>query len=61
MVIHESAEDYLESILVLQQQCGQVRSIDIVNKLGLEKPSLLTISMERTCPHCCCRTRMDSG
>ena len=29
MVIHESAEDYLESILVLQQRRGQVRSIDI--------------------------------
>ena len=33
VVIHESAEDYLESILVLQQRRGQVRSIDIVNEL----------------------------
>ena len=33
MVIHESAEDYLETILVLQEQHGQVRSIDIVNHL----------------------------
>ena len=40
MVIHESAEDYLESILILQEQCGQVRSIDIVNKLGYSKPSV---------------------
>ena len=39
MVIHESAEDYLESILVLQEQYGQVRSIDIVNHLGFSKPS----------------------
>ena len=36
MVIHESAEDYLESILVLQQRRGQVRSIDIVNELGAD-------------------------
>ena len=34
MVIHESAEDYLESILVLQERRGQVRSIDVVNDLG---------------------------
>ena len=40
MVIHESAEDYLESILVLQEQYGQVRSIDIVNFLGFSKPSV---------------------
>lgn len=46
MVIHESAEDYLESILVLQEQCGQVRSIDIVNKLGYSKPSV-SIAMKK--------------
>ena len=34
MVIHESAEDYLESILVLRERRGMVRSIDIVNELG---------------------------
>ena len=44
MVIHESAEDYLESILILQEQCGQVRSIDIVNRLGFSKPSVITLS-----------------
>ena len=33
MVIHESAEDYLESILIIQEQSGQVRSIDVV-KIG---------------------------
>ena len=36
MVIHESAENYLESILILQEQCGEVHSIDIVNKLGVK-------------------------
>ena len=46
MVIHESAEDYLETILVLQEQCGHVRSIDIVNKLGYSKPSV-SIAMKK--------------
>ena len=34
MVIHESAENYLESILVIQERKGNVRSIDIVNELN---------------------------
>lgn len=38
LVIHESAEDYLESILILQEQRGEVHSIDIVNRLGYSKP-----------------------
>ena len=46
MVIHESAEDYLESILVLQERLGQVRSIDIVNELGYSKPSV-SIAMKK--------------
>ena len=46
MVIHESAEDYLESILILQEQCGSVRSIDIVNQLGYSKPSV-SIAMKK--------------
>lgn len=46
MVIHESAEDYLESILVLHQRLGSVRSIDIVNELGYSKPSI-SIAMKR--------------
>ena len=40
MVIHESAEDYLESILILHQRRGMVRSIDIVNELGYSKTSV---------------------
>ena len=40
MVIKESAEDYLESILVLKNQKGFVRSIDIANDLGVSKPSV---------------------
>ena len=46
MVIHESAEDYLESILVLHQRRGAVRSIDIVNELGFSKPSV-SIAMKK--------------
>ena len=46
MVLHQSAEDYLETILVLQEQSGQVRSIDIVNRLGYSKPSV-SIAMKK--------------
>ncbi len=40
MQIRESAEDYLEAILVLKQQNGNVRSIDIANHLGFSRPSV---------------------
>ena len=46
MVIRESAEDYLESILMLHERHGQVRSIDIVNQLGFSKPSV-SIAMKK--------------
>ena len=46
MVIRESAEDYLESILMLRERHGQVRSIDIVNQLGYSKPSV-SIAMKK--------------
>ena len=36
----ESMEDYLETILLLQNQKGKVRSIDIVNELGYTKASV---------------------
>ena len=36
----ESAENNLETILVLSQQHPQVRSIDIANELGFSKPSV---------------------
>jgi len=38
--IHESAENYLETILVLSKRQSQVRSIDIVNELEFSKPSV---------------------
>ena len=40
MQIHESAEDYLESILVIGQQKGSVRSIDVAQYMGFSKPSV---------------------
>lgn len=40
MKIHESAENYLETILVLKNKNGAVRSIDIANELGFSKPSV---------------------
>lgn len=38
--VHESAENYLETILILSQKKPQVRSIDIVNELAFSKPSV---------------------
>lgn len=46
MNIHESAEDYLESILVLKERQGMVRSIDVVHHLGYSKPSV-SVAMKR--------------
>ena len=40
MKIQESAENYLETILMLSQQNPPVRSIDIVNELAITKPSV---------------------
>ena len=40
MQIHESAENYLETIYVLCRTKGMVRSIDIVNALHFSKPSV---------------------
>ena len=40
MQIHQYAEDYLETILMLNQRMGRVRSIDVVNELGYTKASV---------------------
>lgn len=40
MKIQESAENYLETILILSQRQPQVRSIDIATELGFSKPSV---------------------
>ena len=46
MNIHESAEDYLEAILILRERQGTVRSIDVVHQLELTKPSV-SVAMKR--------------
>ena len=43
---HESAEDYLEKILILRERNGNVRSIDIVNEMNYSKPSI-SIAMKK--------------
>jgi Mn-dependent DtxR family transcriptional regulator len=40
MKIQESAENYLEVILVIKERQKRVRAIDIVNELGFSKPSV---------------------
>ena len=40
MAIHESGEDYLEAILMIQKRNGNVRSIDIAHELSFSKPSV---------------------
>ena len=40
MKIYESAENYLETILVLSKKHGVVRSVDIANELNFTKPSI---------------------
>ena len=40
MVIHESAEDYLETILMISKKLPVVRSIDIANEMGYKKSSV---------------------
>lgn len=40
MKIQESGEDYLEAILVLKQEKGLVRSIDVARHLNFSKPSV---------------------
>lgn len=46
MEIHESAEDYLETILILKERIGQVRSIDIATEMNYSKPSI-SVAMKK--------------
>ena len=50
MKIQESAENYLESILMISERKGEVRSIDIVNELEFSKPSV-SIAMKNLREH----------
>ncbi|MBQ6389477.1 MAG: metal-dependent transcriptional regulator [Mogibacterium sp.] len=40
MTIQQSAEDYLETMLMLEEKYGYIRSIDIAKHLGVTKPSV---------------------
>lgn len=40
MNVNESAENYLETILILSKQLPVVRSVDIANELGFKKSSV---------------------
>ncbi|MGN0710005.1 MAG: metal-dependent transcriptional regulator [Anaerovoracaceae bacterium] len=40
MKIQKSAEDYLEAMLMLKEEHGYIRSVDIARKLGITKPSV---------------------
>ena len=46
MNIHESAEDYLETILMFCDERGSARSVDIAAHLGVTKPSV-SFAMKR--------------
>lgn len=46
MNIYESAEDYLERILILQEKQKGVRSIDIAHDMGFSKPSV-SVAMKK--------------
>ena len=40
MPLTSSMEDYLEAVLVLQQQKGYVRCVDVAELLDVKKPSV---------------------
>lgn len=40
MTIRESAEDYLETMLMMREQHGYIRSVDVAEHLGVTKPSV---------------------
>ncbi len=44
--MNESAENYLETILMLEKRNGRVRSVDIANELNFSRPSV-SVSMKK--------------
>lgn len=46
MKIKEAAENYLETIYILQNRIGLVRSIDICNEMGYSKPTISVVMKE---------------
>ena len=46
MKIQESAENYLETVLILSKRNPEVRSIDVATELGFSKPSV-SVAMKK--------------
>lgn len=46
MKLYESAEDYLETILMLSEELEQVRSVDVANKMSFSKASV-SVAMKK--------------
>ena len=46
MTIHQSAEDYLEQILILLESKGHARSVDIAEALNVKRPSV-SVAMKK--------------
>lgn len=46
MTIKKSAEDYLEMILMIREQKGYVRSVDVAQALNVTKPSV-SVAMKK--------------
>ncbi len=44
MRTHMATEDYLEAILIISQKKGEVRSVDIADRLQVKKPSVTYIT-----------------
>ncbi|MEA4964408.1 MAG: metal-dependent transcriptional regulator [Oscillospiraceae bacterium] len=40
MKIQESAENYLEAVLVLRRQGGEIRAVDVAGYLGFARPTV---------------------
>ena len=38
--MYESGEDYLEAILMIQNEKGECHSVDVARKIGVSKPSV---------------------
>ena len=58
--IHESAENYLETILILKRRNGFVRSVDIANELEYSKPSV-SVAMKNLRENGCIETAADGA
>ena len=48
MALTPAMEDYLEAILMIKQQHGYVRCVDVAEQLGVKKPSVSRAVKELT-------------